>query len=71
MKSLATVILPNGFTLAVTTLTNLEADLKIALLLISIVYTCWRFRRDFRRDRKRNAARDHASDTRDVYGSRD
>ena len=62
MKSIATVIIPNGVVLSVTTLTDLQDYLKIALLVVTLVYTCWRFRRDFRRDTRRDLARDQKSD---------
>jgi hypothetical protein len=48
-KDLVKVLLPNGVVLGVTTLADLEAVLKIALLVASLVYTAHKLFRELKR----------------------
>jgi hypothetical protein len=46
LADITKVVLPNGSVLAFVNLANLKHSLEIAAILITIVYTIWRWRRD-------------------------
>jgi hypothetical protein len=46
LADITKVVLPNGSVLAFVNLANVKHSLEIAAILITIIYTIWRWRRD-------------------------
>ncbi len=48
-KDTAAVVAPTGSVIAFVTMANLKSTLEIALLLLTVAYTLWRWRRDYQK----------------------